>query len=94
MTLPESSEPAPTVVLDCRGMLCPLPIIELGRAFGATVSGQLVELISDDPAAAVDVAAWCRMRGQQLVSSTPHEAASSGKPATTYLVRHTPTDAG
>ncbi len=70
-------------------MLCPLPIIELARTFGSTEPGQLVSLISDDPAAAVDVAAWCRMRGQVLVSSTPYDGATPGpKAATTYVIRH------
>jgi tRNA 2-thiouridine synthesizing protein A len=30
-----------------------------------------VELLADDPAAGPDLAAWCRMRGQTLVTSDP-----------------------
>lgn len=63
------SEPALT--LDCRGMKCPQPIIELARRFGDVEPGQTVELIADDPAAEPDVRAWCRMRGQDLVRSNP-----------------------
>ena len=33
--------------------------------------GELIELIADDPAAGPDVAAWCRMRGQELAASVP-----------------------
>ena len=76
------------LLLDCRGQLCPLPIIELGKAFGATRPGQVVRLLADDPAAAVDVAAWCRMSGQELVGSVPTEALPGGRSATAYLIRH------
>jgi tRNA 2-thiouridine synthesizing protein A/cysteine desulfurase len=40
--------------LDCRGMICPRPVIELARH-------------ADDAAAAYDVPAWCRMRGHEYV---------------------------
>ena len=86
------AEPVPAeadLVLDCRGMICPLPIIELGRAWPSTVPGQLVDVISDDPAAATDVVAWCRMRGQELVSQAAYEPGPTGRPATAYRIRHT-----
>ena len=59
-----------TLRLDCRGQKCPQPIIELGRRIFEVEVGELVELLADDPAAGPDVAAWCRMRGQELVMST------------------------
>ena len=58
-----------TLRLDCRGQKCPQPIIELGRRISDVAVGDLVELLADDPAAGPDVAAWCRMRGQELVVS-------------------------
>jgi tRNA 2-thiouridine synthesizing protein A len=57
--------------LECRGMRCPRPIIELARRMDDVAPGGLVELWADDPAAGPDLAAWCRMRGQQLVVSEP-----------------------
>ncbi|MCW2812244.1 MAG: SirA family protein [Friedmanniella sp.] len=60
---------APDLVLDCRGMRCPRPIIEIARHLGEVPVGGLVELLADDPATAVDLAAWCRMRGQALVTA-------------------------
>jgi tRNA 2-thiouridine synthesizing protein A len=67
------NDPAEAVALtlDCTGMRCPRPIIEIARRIGAVEVGQVVELLADDPAAAPDVAAWCRMRGQELVTSAP-----------------------
>lgn len=65
------SEPAGEVALslDCTGMRCPRPIIEIARHLGEVDVGGLVELLADDPATTPDLAAWCRMRGQELVSS-------------------------
>ena len=64
--------------LDCRGMRCPAPVIELARVWPDVEVGATVELLSDDPAAETDVPAWCRMRGQ----------AFDGSPEPgTYLVR-------
>jgi tRNA 2-thiouridine synthesizing protein A len=55
--------------LDCRGMKCPRPIIEVARRIGEISVGSQLELLADDPAAEPDLAAWCRMRGQTLVAS-------------------------
>jgi tRNA 2-thiouridine synthesizing protein A len=52
------------MVLDCLGQLCPVPVIELAKALPTVAVGEVVEVLSDDPAAAVDIPAWCRMRGQ------------------------------
>ena len=72
----------PDLVLDCRGMACPMPIVELGRGIGDVPVGGLVAVESDDVAARVDVPAWCRMRGQEYVGE---DAADDGVPS--YRVR-------
>ena len=53
------------------GQRCPLPVIALARRLPDVPLGAVLRLLADDPAAAPDVAAWCRMRGQTLVSSAP-----------------------
>lgn len=54
-------------VLDCRGQRCPLPVIALARTVPAVEVGAVVRVVADDPAAAVDIPAWCRLRGQEFV---------------------------
>ena len=56
-------------VLDQRGERCPLPVIALARAITQVAVGEEVTLLADDPAAGHDVLAWCRMRGQHLVTA-------------------------
>lgn len=68
--------------LDCRGLLCPLPVIELGRRYAEVPPGALVAVVADDVAARHDVPAWCRMRGQEYAGE---EVADDGVPR--YLVR-------
>lgn len=70
------------LVLDCRGMLCPRPIIELAKALPSAPIGSAIDVIADDAAAAVDIPAWCRMRSQEYVG-----AAANGDGSTTYTVR-------
>ncbi|MFP5282582.1 MAG: sulfurtransferase TusA family protein [Actinomycetes bacterium] len=61
----------PALVLDCLGWRCPRPIIELARRIGEVEVGAVVEIVADDPAAGPDLAAWCRMRGQELLTGDP-----------------------
>ncbi|WP_189113949.1 sulfurtransferase TusA family protein [Pilimelia terevasa] len=58
-------------VLDCLGQRCPLPVIALARAVAALPAGARVRILADDPAAANDIAAWCRMRGHTLTAAAP-----------------------
>jgi tRNA 2-thiouridine synthesizing protein A len=69
------------LTLDTRGSLCPVPIIELARRIGEISVGEVIAVLSDDPAAAADVPAWCRMRGHDYVGARPDDN------ATAYLVR-------
>jgi tRNA 2-thiouridine synthesizing protein A len=55
--------------LDCRGMLCPLPVITLAKRIGDVAVGATITVLADDPAAGTDIPAWCRMRGHQLTQA-------------------------
>jgi len=57
------------VDLDCTGLLCPLPVIKLAKELPTVAVGDTVTVLADDPAAATDIPAWCRMRSQELVSA-------------------------
>ncbi|OHV58082.1 sulfurtransferase TusA family protein [Pseudofrankia sp. BMG5.36] len=80
---PDPALDAPDVVVDALGRLCPLPIIDLARRIGEVPVDGTVELLADDPAAAADVAAWCRLRGQQLLGTRDLPTGQA------YLIRRT-----
>ncbi len=67
--------------IDARGRPCPVPVIELASAVAAVPVGTVVSVVADDPAAAADVPAWCRMREQEYLGSEPAGSAAR------YVVR-------
>ena len=72
---------ADVVEVDARGLRCPIPVIRLGAAIKDLPTGSLVRLLATDPAARSDVAAFCRLRGHEVIE-TVDEAEH-----TAYLVR-------
>ncbi len=85
MNTPTSNKPgAPegSTELDCRGQLCPQPIIELARAIRHIEPGATIAVAATDVAARYDIPAWCRMREQEYVGET---LAADGTPR--YVVR-------
>jgi tRNA 2-thiouridine synthesizing protein A len=61
-------------VLDCRGQRCPLPVIALAKRLPRLAIGDVLRVLADDPAAAGDIRAWCRLRGQEFVGSPAPDA--------------------
>ena len=55
------------VAVDNRGMLCAQGILRLMRALGPLDAGQLVRVLSTDPAAEHDYPAWCRNTGNTFL---------------------------
>ena len=74
--------PEPALTLDLRGQLCPLPVINLAKRIGEVAVGEVVAVLADDPAAAADIPAWCRLRGQEYLGTSPVDTAA-------HLVRRT-----
>ncbi|WP_341927282.1 sulfurtransferase TusA family protein [Nocardioides psychrotolerans] len=68
--------------LDCRALMCPLPIIELARHVDEVAVGDVIAVVATDVAARHDVPAWCRMRGHDYVGE---DSAADGAPR--FLVR-------
>ena len=84
-----SDEPSNELfVVDARGERCPLPVIRLAQLVRDLPAGEApvtVRVLATDPAAASDVPAWCRMRGQRFVG------AQALQDHTAYLVEIRPT---
>ena len=55
------------VLLDCTGMKCPRPVVEMAKRMRRMETGQVVELLSDDPVAKADVPSWCDTTGNHLL---------------------------
>ncbi len=56
-------------LLDCSGMLCPVPVIKTSKAIKEVQIGQVLKMISTDPGAPPDMEAWARQTGNELLDS-------------------------
>ena len=54
-------------VEDCRGQLCPMPIVNMARVIKKMEAGQVLELWADDDGAHADVPAWCNQTGNEFL---------------------------
>lgn len=68
-------------LIDARGLLCPLPVLKLRKRLQGVQTGTVLQLLTTDPAAMVDVPHFCVESGHELVES------SSDGDVTTYRVR-------
>lgn len=56
------------MILDARGLLCPLPVLKARKRLQSLPAGAVLELQADDPAAIVDVPHFCAEAGHALIS--------------------------
>ncbi|NNJ13405.1 sulfurtransferase TusA family protein [Chloroflexales bacterium ZM16-3] len=56
-------------VLDCTGMLCPVPVVKTAKAIREIAVGQVLRLIATDPGAVPDMQAWSRQTGHELIDT-------------------------
>lgn len=59
------------ILIDARGMLCPLPVLRLRKALLDQPAGARLRLLATDAMAAVDVPHFCHETGHLLVQVDP-----------------------
>lgn len=69
------------LILDARGLLCPLPVLKLRKRLGPLEAGQVAQVLADDPAAVIDIPHFCAEAGHEFLGMT------EGDGFTAYLVR-------
>ncbi|MFD2236720.1 sulfurtransferase TusA family protein [Aureimonas populi] len=68
--------------LDLCGLKCPLPALKTARRLAALPPGTLLEVLADDPLAALDIGHLCRSEGHELVEQ-PRGGGAAGR----FLIR-------
>ena len=53
--------------IDCIGLFCPMPLLNTRTAIDQIEIGQILEVLSDDPASDSDIKALINRTGQELV---------------------------
>ncbi|HLN59012.1 MAG TPA: sulfurtransferase TusA family protein [Thermoanaerobaculia bacterium] len=57
------------VLVDARGLYCPIPVLRLAKAFRGSQVGIVARLLATDPASVEDVNVFCRERSHELLES-------------------------
>ena len=64
-----------TLVIDVRGLKCPLPVLKTDKRMSLLASGARVIVLATDPMAAIDIPHFCAEKGHRLLAhSTEGEA--------------------
>lgn len=56
-------------LLDCKGLLCPLPVYRTAQALERLQPGQVLKIECTDPGSLADFPALARQRGHTLLSA-------------------------
>jgi tRNA 2-thiouridine synthesizing protein A len=64
------------VVLDCTGLLCPLPVLRTRKKLLAMTTGQILWVLATDPMAAIDLPHFCSQAGHSYLGCTAVEGAT------------------
>lgn len=67
--------PSDVTVLDTTGLQCPLPVLKTQKALKPLESGAILEVISTDPMAAIDIPHFCKEHGHTLLGQNPEQDA-------------------
>jgi tRNA 2-thiouridine synthesizing protein A len=58
------------VLLDAKGLNCPLPILKAKKALKDVQVGGTLEILATDPGSVADFEAFCRTTGNELLETT------------------------
>ena len=58
------------VILDAKGLKCPLPVLKARKAMRALPPGGVLRVLATDPGAAKDFAHFCETTGHELLASS------------------------
>ena len=59
--------------LDLKGLKCPLPVLKIRKAMRELATGELIEVETTDPLAVIDIPAFCKEQGHQLLEANESE---------------------
>jgi len=57
----------PVESLDCVGLFCPQPLFQTREAIDGLKPGEVLEMLSDDPAAEEDIKRFSKRTGNELI---------------------------
>ncbi len=61
-------DPTAVLVLDLKGLVCPVPVVKVAGAIKTIEVGGIIEASATDPGILADIPAWCHGTGHELLS--------------------------
>ncbi len=62
--------------LDATGLLCPLPVLKIRKRLQPLATGDVLEVLADDPAALIDIPHFCTEQGHEFLGCAEDGAAT------------------
>lgn len=53
--------------LDCVGLYCPMPIVNVAKRIKELAPGQVLEILADDEGIKEDMPNWCKTTGNEFL---------------------------
>lgn len=60
----------PDLVIDCKGLNCPMPVLKVKKAVDNLQIGQIIKVEATDPGTKADIPAWAKRTGNEILSIT------------------------
>ena len=57
------------IEIDATGLLCPLPVLKLRKRMTSLSSGTIIKILTDDPAALIDIPHFCNENNHLLLNA-------------------------
>jgi tRNA 2-thiouridine synthesizing protein A len=58
------------VLLDARGLICPMPVLRAKKSLRDVPDGGVLKVLATDPGSVADMKSFCEMTGNRLISSS------------------------
>jgi len=68
-------ELAVDVKIDCKGLICPLPVVKTKKALSQIAAGQVLEVAATDPGSKSDIPALVRNMGSEILETRDEQSA-------------------
>lgn len=64
-----SEELKADLVLDLKGLMCPIPVVRVSKAIKEVPVGGVIEATATDPGVLADIPAWAKSTGNEMVKT-------------------------
>lgn len=61
------------VILDARGLICPMPVLKAKKSLRDVPTGGVLKVMATDPGSVADMKSFCEMTGNKLISSAQED---------------------